>query len=122
MTSSVASLLIALGLWLCLAIFCCAGGRYADSNAYKVTYRVDGEGRASLTYSNATGGTEQHEVKLPWSITFNGRYGEFLYLSAQNKTNSSAIVASITINGRVAKDAISTERYGIATVSHRCCE
>ena len=31
------------------------------------------------------GGTEQHEVKLPWTITFDGRYGELLYLSAQTK-------------------------------------
>lgn len=119
MTSSVASLLTVIGLWITLALFCCAGGRSGAIS--KVTYRVDGKGRASLTYTNATGGTEQHEVLLPWAETFNGRYGEHLYLSAQNKTNTSLIVASISINGRVVKDATSSEDYGIATVSDRCC-
>lgn len=122
MTSSIASLFLVLGLWFVLAVLCCGGGRYAATDAYKVTYRVDGNGRASLTYTNATGGTEQHEVKLPWTLTFNGRYGEHLYLSAQDKGNNSAVVVSITVNGRIVKDAISSERYGIATVSDRCCE
>jgi hypothetical protein len=122
MSSALSNLILVVGLWLMLAVFCCAGGRYGDTTSYKVTYGVDGTGRASLTYANATGGTEQHEVQLPWTITFNGRYGEFLYLSAQDKGNNAAIVASISVNGRVVKDATSTEQYGIATVSDRCCE
>jgi len=122
MSSALANLLFVIGLWLALAFFCCAGGRYGDSTNYKVTYRVDGTGRASLTYTNATGGTEQHDVKLPWTMSFDGRYGEFPYLSAQDKGNNSAIVASISINGRVVKDATSTEEYGIASVSDRCCQ
>jgi hypothetical protein len=122
MTPAVSSLLIVIGLWLTVAFFCCAGGRYAGSDAHKVTYRVDGRGRASLTYANASGGTEQHEVSLPWTISFNGQYGEFLYLSAQNKTNATEIVTSISINGRVVKDATSSEDYGIATVSDMCCK
>lgn len=62
-----------------------------------------------------------HEVSLPWTLTFNGRYGEHLYLSAQNKTNTTEIVASISVNGKILKDASSTEDYGIASVSDRCC-
>lgn len=122
MTSSVANLLLCVGLWLGLALFCCAGGRYDSVTDYKVTYRVDGYDRASLTYVNATGGTEQHDVDLPWTITFQGRYGQHLYLSAQGKGESGAIVVSISINGRIVKDATSTARYGIASVSTRCCE
>lgn len=121
MTSSISSLLIVIALWLGLALFCCGGGRYSDTGSYKVTYRVDGKKRASLTYTNATGGTEQHEVQLPWTITFSGHYGEHLYLSAQDKGYNGIIIASISINGRIVKDATSTEQYGIATVSDRCC-
>ena len=121
MTSSIASLLMVLGLWLCLAFFCCAGGHYSNTSTYKVTYRVDGGGHASLTYSNATGGTEQHDVKLPWTITFDGRYGEFLYLSAQDKGDNVRIVSSISVNGTVVKDAAASAEYGIATVSELCC-
>ena len=122
MTPSISSLLIVFGLWLTLALLCCGGGRYTERLDYKVTYRVDGKGVASLTYRNQTGGTEQHTVELPWTLEFDGRYGEFLYLSAQNKSNEGAIVASIIINGRIVKDAISTGDYGIATVSDRCCK
>lgn len=122
MTSSITSLLLVFGLWFSFAFLCCGGGRYTSPGAYKVTYRVDGDDRASLTYTNATGGTEQHEVKLPWTLTFNGRYGEHLYLSAQDKGRNTAIVVSITVNGRIVKDAISSQQYGIATASDRCCE
>ena len=120
MTSSATSLLIVIGLCLSLMLFCRAGSQHAG-DSYKVTYRVDGTQRASLTYTNATGGTEQHDVKLPWTITFQGRYGEFLYLSAQDNGYNGAIVVSISVNGRIVEDATSTEQYGIASVSERCC-
>lgn len=122
MTSSVSSMLTVFGLWIVLALFCCGGGGYSQPSDNNVTYRVDGTDRASLTYVNATGGTEQHEVKLPWTISFQGHYGEHLYLSAQDKGYNGGIVASISVNGRVVKDATSTEQYGIATVSDRCCK
>ena len=118
MSSAIASLIAVLALWVCLAFFCCSGSAYKTS---KVTYRVDGTGRASLTYSNATGGTEQREVTLPWTQTFDGSPGEFLYLSAQNEEEYGGVVASISINGRVVKDATSSGGFTIATVSDTCC-
>lgn len=122
MTSSIASLLMVLGMWLTLALLCCGGGRYSDTSSYKVVYRVDGNGRASVVYTNATGSTEMRDVTLPWTESFNGRYGEHLYLSAQDKGGAGLIVVSITVNGRIVKDAISKGEYTIATVSDRCCE
>lgn len=121
MTSSVTSMLMVLGLWIVLAIFCCGGGRYSEAGSYKVTYRVDGSGTASLTYANETGGTEQREVSLPWEKRFDGKPGQFLYLSAQDKNGGTGTV-SISINGRVVKDATSSGRYSIATVSDVCCK
>jgi hypothetical protein len=121
MSPAIPNLIMVAGLWLVLTLLCCGGGRHSSTDMHRVTYRVDGEGRASLTYRNATGGTEQHEVSLPWEIKFDGRNGEHLYLSAQNKGDFSGLTASISINGRIVKDATSTARYGIATVSTRCC-
>lgn len=110
--------LIILALWLTSAMLCSSG----RSQTYKVTYRVDGEGPASVTYSNATGGTEQREVKLPWTETFDSRPGQFLYVSAQDNGGIGLIVCSISVNGRIVKDATSKGEYAIATVSDRCCE
>jgi hypothetical protein len=120
MSPAIANLLSIVALWLCLAFLCCSGG--APNKNYQVTYRVDGTGGASLTYSNETGGTEQQEVTLPWTKTFSGTAGEFLYLSAQNHEEYGGIVASISINGRVVKDATSQGGYTIATVSDTCCK
>jgi len=39
----------------------------------EVRYQVDGVGRASLTYRNASGGTDQMTVKLPWTLAFTGQ-------------------------------------------------
>lgn len=110
------------GMWLTLALLCCGGSRYSDTSTYKVVYRVDGDGRASVVYTNTTGSTEMRDVTLPWTESFNGRYGEHLYLSAQDKGGAGLIVVSISVNGRIVKDAISKGEYTIATVSDRCCE
>ena len=121
MTSSISSLLMVIGLWLTLAFFCC-GGADKGIGSYTVIYRVDGSGPAHVTYSNATGGTEMREVRLPWTETFDGRYGEHLYVSAQSLDEyGSPITASISVNGRIIKDATSNGRFSIATVSDMCC-
>ena len=122
MSPATSSLLTVFGLWILLAMLCCGGGRYGAANTYRVTYRVDGAGDAHVTYSNATGGTEMRQVNLPWTETFDGRYGEHLYLSAQGgKGYGGDIVSSISVNGRVVKDATSNGEFAIATVSDRCC-
>lgn len=122
MTSSVVSLLMVLGLWLGVALFCCGGGQFSGTSNYKVTYRVDGKGPASVVYTNASGSTEMREVTLPWAEEFTGRYGEHLYLSAQDKGGVGLIVVSITVNGHIVRDATSKGEYTIATVSDRCCK
>lgn len=120
MTPSITSLLVVLVLWFGLAVFCCGGGALT-SERHKVTYRVDGSGSASLTYENESGGTEQHTVRLPWTLTFEGRSGEYLYLSAQGQEYAS-LTTSISVDGRVVKDASSSGDYSIATVSMLCCD
>ncbi len=50
-----------------------------------VKYKADGGGLATLTYRNASGGTDQITVELPWSMTFYSTGGKSLYLSGQKK-------------------------------------
>ena len=72
---------------------------------------------ADLTYSNATGGTEQREVKLPWEAKFTMRRGAFAYLSAQNHHDSGDVKVEILVGGTVWKVASSEGAYVIATCS-----
>jgi hypothetical protein len=121
MTSSVASLVITIGLWALLALICCAGSGL-NSGPHQITYRVDGTARsASVTYSNGTGGTEQKTVSVPWSKSFDTQSGEFLYISAQNNGEYGDVTVSITADGKIIKDATSSGEYVIATASEQCC-
>lgn len=121
MSSSVGTLLIVIALWLGLALSC--GGSSSREPA-KVTYDVVGEGTrsASLTYQNGEGGTEQRDVKLPWTSSFTARPGSFLYISAQNKNDSGSITVYISINGNTRKTSTSSGAYVIASANYRCCD
>ncbi len=88
------------------------------AKSYKVTYKVGGTAdRASITIQNASGGTEQKSVSVPWSTSFEGRPGQFVYLSAQNKSEYGTVKATIELNGTTVQEASSNEEYGIASVS-----
>src|SRR5215813_8286631 len=105
MSSSLTSLILAIGLWLGLTLLCCSGSTF-DSTPHTVTYRVEGTGTtsASVTYSNQGGDTAQKNVvRLPWSESFEARTGAFLYISAQNKQDYGSITAIIVIDGRISK-------------------
>ena len=83
----------------------------------EVRYQVEGTGRASLTYRNASGGTDQMTVKLPWTLTFAGQQKQFVYLSAQNTDDWGKIEATIYLNDIPVQRAVSDSPYGIASVS-----
>lgn len=86
----------------------------------EVRYEVTGSASsAGLTYSNASGGTEQREVALPWRTSFDGTPGQHLYLSAQNKDDSGTVRVAISVNGVEAKQAESSGAYAIATANGR---
>jgi hypothetical protein len=50
-------------------------------------------------------------------LSFYAASGQFVYVSAQNKTDSGEVHVSITVDGRVLQEATSSTRYGIATAS-----
>jgi hypothetical protein len=85
---------------------------------YSVKYQVSGTANsASLTYSNAQGGTEQMEVSIPWEKTLTVEKGNFLYLSAQNKGEYGSITVKILINNKVWKKSTSSGAFVIADCS-----
>jgi hypothetical protein len=110
-----------------LALFCVivsgallvGGGRRTPAGGLTVEYRVGGSTRgASLTYHNASGGTEQNDVSVPWSQTISpARRGQFVYLAAQNQFDLGDVTCEIVVNGEVWKTARSGSDYGIATCS-----
>lgn len=86
---------------------------------YSIEYRVSGTARyGSVTYRNATGGTEQHSnIDWPWTYRCVGKKGMFLYMSAQNGTDKGTVVVELVVNGVVVKRAESSGAYVIATAS-----
>jgi hypothetical protein len=82
-----------------------------------IEYKVEGAYSASLTYRNATGGTDQMTVKLPWTFTFTGQPGQFAYLSAQNTEDWGSIECTILLDGIPVRRANANSPYGIASVS-----
>ncbi len=90
----------------------------AKPERYRVEYRVTGTAsRASLTYENETGGTEQHTVSIPWSEVMFVNEGDFAYISAQNKGERGSVECQILLNGKVWKQAKSSGAYVIASCS-----
>jgi hypothetical protein len=83
----------------------------------QVRYFVYGSGRASLTYRNESGGTEQVTVSLPWNLTFTGAVKQFVYLSAQKTGRDGSIECTIYLDDVPVKRASSNSPFGIASVS-----
>lgn len=81
-------------------------------------YRVTGS-RASLTYSNCSGGTSQvGAATLPWSFTCTSiPSGQFLYISAQNTGDSGTVSVAIYKRGVLYRESSSTGAFVIATAS-----
>jgi hypothetical protein len=86
--------------------------RVSGSNAY------GGDFFASMTYQNASGGTEQQgSKKLPWTYRVGeARSGQFFYISAQS-SGLGSLVVEIVIDGTVVKHSESSGEYSIASAS-----
>jgi hypothetical protein len=91
-----------------------------ELGVYAVEYSIDGSARTvGITGKNASGGTEQHEIALPYNKVLYVRGGAFVYLSAQNKGATGTVHVAIRVNGRTLQQATSSSPYGIATASGR---
>jgi hypothetical protein len=84
----------------------------------KVTYRVTGTAsRVSLTYQNASGGSQQETVFLPWRLAVTVPVGTFLSLLAQNQGASGTVDGRLYVDTELVQTSSSSVPYGIATVS-----
>jgi hypothetical protein len=113
-------LITLLFLWGGWQFLVAPGMRVANRGAYSVTYRVSGTTpSAGLTLQNASGGTEQKDVSLPWESSFKASDGQCVYISAQKSTEMGTIHCEILLNGSVVKSAEANAAYGIASCSGR---
>ena len=119
--------LAVVGVCLCQVVFWAVSNVVDEPAAtvrpqtYTVVYTVTGtSNRATLTYENGSGNTEQKDVDVPWTQTYTVPQGQFVYLSAQSRDDSSrTIECQIVVNGVVVEQAESTGRFVIASCSGR---
>jgi len=112
-----------IGLWLTLAFFCCGENRNPSQTAYKVTYRVDGQGTntAHVLFTDSRDATVSDNVDLPWTQSFEAEGGRLLLLSARNTGGVSAsVTAAIIVNGKIVDDKTAGGRIDTAEVTYRC--
>lgn len=92
----------------------------APTQARLVEYSITGSARVvRITDRNNVGGTEQHEVAVPYHYSFEVNPGAFVYLSAQKADTNGEITVSVTVDGRPLQAASASSPYGIATASGR---
>src|SRR5574341_622872 len=97
---------------------------HPQPNGYSVTYLVEGTAnKASLTYNNEQGGTQQENgVLVPWQKSIYIQSRTFLYISAQNQGPYGDIRVRIIVNGSEFKRSDSSGGYAIASASGSCCK
>ncbi len=99
-----------------------AGGTGTQLPSPVVRYEVTGTtDAASLTFTNAQGGTQQGVAPLPWRTEFTGIANNFLYISAQNERDSGTVSVAIFVDGVRVKTSQSSGAFVIATTSATCC-
>lgn len=84
-----------------------------------VKYKVTGTAATvDVTYENSSGGVSQEsDVEVPWSYSFTGDPGDFVYISAQNQGQTGTVTVTIYRDGDVFKTSTSEGAYVIATAS-----
>jgi hypothetical protein len=96
-----------------------ASARPSSGSGISVIYSVSGTAsKASLTYTNQDGGSEQADVRLPWWKEIRVKRGFFAYISAQSKDAQAAEVGvDIAVNGSTVKHSESSGQSVIAQAS-----
>lgn len=114
-------------LWIVLLLIAGCQGEPEDSPApiqesSSVSVWLEFRGVGDLTYTNATGNTEQRSDRSPkgaWETAaqFETEPGEFLYLSIQNSLESGSVECRILVENEVIESARSSGAFVIATCS-----
>jgi hypothetical protein len=99
-----------LGLLLCLIATALLTACEVQKHA--VHYEVSGTAaEIGVTYRNASGATEQRDVREPWSLDLQAQTGTLLILRAQNKTASGTVSCRIVVDGQVLKEGESSGAF-----------
>jgi hypothetical protein len=108
-----------LALILLLALMGCKDNEPAGPETYQVKYSVTGSAtKVDITYENEDGGTSQVAgASVPWSYSFTGEKGDFVYISAQNQDSTGTVTVTIYRDGDTFKTSTSSGAYVIATAS-----
>tara|TARA_B100000795_G_scaffold214661_1_gene168450 strand:+ start:387 stop:839 length:453 start_codon:yes stop_codon:yes gene_type:complete len=82
----------------------------------EVKYVVDcSENGFDITYQNSSGSTAQQQINSSsWTHTFNGNYGDFVYISAQAMNENTVISTKIYYKDKLFKSSTSYGDYVIA--------
>jgi hypothetical protein len=93
--------------------------RTSENVPGRCTLSLGNTRRASVTYTNSEGGTQQENVAGTWSKTFKVMsYPFFAYISAQTEEpDDSLLEVDIRLNGKLVKHSESLGRYVIATAN-----
>jgi len=95
----------------------------SSSSTHSITYHVDGStSKASLTYQNAQGGSQQEDASVPWRKTISAKSGDFLYISAQNKESYGDIRVRILVDGKKFRNSEASGGFTIASANGSCCQ
>jgi hypothetical protein len=120
--------LMLVGLIVIVLIWICSRGsggsqpQYSPPKVktYTITYKITGTAnKASVTYNNKTGDTEQKDITIiPWKYEFTTtEESPFLYISAQNDGETGTIKCEILADGVSLSKAESSGAYKISTCS-----
>ena len=83
-----------------------------------VVYEVTGSATLifCITIENQDGGTSQYtDIVPPWTMNLSMYRGDFVYVSAQNGTDTGTVTATIYVDGAVFKTSTSSGAYVIAS-------
>lgn len=92
----------------------CVGG--TSTSKATVEYQVTGTALAvDVTFTNATGGTEQlSDVSVPWTYTISNYTYSYVSILAQNKGATGSVTVNIYVNGDLFRTATSSGAYVVA--------
>lgn len=115
------SVAIALTLSSALAFTGCTAATTEKDGASKITYKVAGTKKASLTYTDGGTKTSQEtEANIPWTKTIKSKGDAIVYqISAQNSgPQSKRVKCTIAVDGKVVDRNVGKGQFAIASCEY----
>jgi hypothetical protein len=85
---------------------------------YQVKYHVTGSATwVSIAYETDYGEISQANTSVPWSCSFTGEKGDFVYVSAWNQEDGETVTVTIYKDEEIFKTSTSSGAYVRATAS-----